>query len=227
MLVSIQVFADTYLVMPTNNVKAEVGVGDILEVEVFNQGDSEFNLKENRLGNIFYILENIEENKYRVVVSPKKNADNEKDEKNIFEYRGFKFNKDLKNFTNEYVTKEVELDFERSGVYYIKYIIIALIMIFFIWFGPRLYEKYNNQKKINQRKKYLMKKINNSKTRNDIEEIYRYKQEWKDLFEISSDSYNHIIQNINIIQYKKSWNDEDRIIANKAIKKLRGLISGI
>lgn len=225
--ISLQVYADTYLVMPTNAVTAEVGVGDILEVEVINQDGSKVNLKDNRLGKIFYILENIEENTYRVVVSPKKSADKDNVEKDSFEYRGFKFNQDLKNFTNEYVTKEIELDLEKTGVSYIRYIIFSLIMIVFIWFGPELYKKYHHKKKVNQRKKYLIKKINTIKTRNDIEEIYKYKKEWRDLFDISSDSYNQIVQILNTIQYKKSWDDEDRTIANKAIKKLRGLIGGI
>lgn len=225
--ISFQIYADTYLVMPTNAVTAEVGVGDILEVEVINQDGNEVSLKENRLGKIFYILEKIEKNSYRVVVSPNKSADKDKVEMNIFEYRGFKFNQDLENFTNEYVTKEIDIDLENVTINYTYYIVLILVITIIVWYGPRLYRKYNEKKKIKQRKKFLIKKINNIKTRNDIEEIYKYKKEWKDLFEISGETYKQIIQKINTIQYKKSWNDEDRNIANKAIKKLKGLISGI
>ena len=225
--ISFQIYADTYLVMPTNAVTAEVGVGDILEVEVINQDGNEVSLKENRLGKIFYILEKIEKNSYRVVVSPNKSADKDKVEMNIFEYRGFKFNQDLENFTNEYVTKEIDIDLENVTINYTYDIVLILVITIIVWYGPRLYRKYNEKKKIKQRKKFLIKKINNIKTRNDIEEIYKYKKEWKDLFEISGETYKQIIQKINTIQYKKSWNDEDRNIANKAIKKLKGLISGI
>ena len=227
LFISFQIYADTYLVMPTNAVTAEVGVGDILEVDVINQDGNEVSLKENRFGKIFYVLEKIEKNSYRVVVSPKKSADKDKVEKNIFEYRGFKFNQDLENFTNEYVTKEIDIDLENVTINYTDYIILILVITIIVWYGPRLYRKYNEKKKINQRKKFLINKINTIKTRNDIEEIYKYKKEWKDLFEINGETYNQIIQKINTIQYKKSWNDEDRNIANKAIKKLKGLISGI
>jgi hypothetical protein len=227
-LVSFSAFADSYLVMPTNKVTAEVGVGDIVEVEVINQDNEKLNIKSNRLGNVFYILENIEENKFRVVVSPKTSADKKiTDDLDKFEYRGFKFSKDLNNLTNDYIVKDINIEIETNQKSWAWILLIIILLAIIIHFAPSFIKKYKDKIEVRRKKRFLINKIVKIKTRNDIEEVYRYKNELKTLFNISNETYKEIVNEINKIQYKKTWSDTDKSLANKVIKKLKGEVNGI
>jgi hypothetical protein len=224
--------ADSYLVMPKNKVSEEIQLGDILEIEVINQDNNTTELTSKRVGPAFYILETLDNKTYRVVVSPerKKTPTNTTDKVEVdkFEYRGFKFSKDLANLTNEYVFKKIDLELtkESKTKIYLTIIFILALIALYVW-GPRLYNAYKKKRKIEARKKFLKSKIQAIKSRKDIEEIYKHKNEINELFNLENKVYKEFVNDMNQIQYKKSWSEEDKIIASKAVKNLREVANGI
>jgi len=224
-------FADTYLVMPEDAVEKEISLGDIINVTIVNQDSSERTPKGKRIGPVFYILEGVGERKYRVVVSPKKkiakknNNEVKKEQEDEFVYRGFKFSKDLSSYASEFVVKDVKYETKTKKNNQMIIIFIALFLFpALIKLAISLIRKAKTKKRLLIKRNKLVNKIKMAKTRSDIEELYKFKNEIKEILNADEKKINEFVTQLNLVQFKKNWEEDDLKVVNNAISILRQVV---
>lgn len=226
--VPLHTLADEYVVMPSQKIEESLKLGDILYVEVINKtGNKVFTGK--RMGSLLYVLDKDEKNVYRVIVSPEntqKKLDREEQDK--FELSGFKFEKSLENYSQNFETEFKEYDIEEAS--YTKYI-VYLIIIFLLPFGIKytlmLLKALEKKKKRQARKKWLRNMILKAKTREELEKVYQYKKEIKEYLKLEAENIEDFIQQMNDIQYKRRWNEDDVSKISKVVGRFKKDVSGI
>ena len=228
LLVSFSTFADDYVVMPSQAVEESLKLGDILYVEVINKsGNKVFDGK--RIGNLLYVLDKTDKNTFRVIVSPE-NTKNKKIEPNAdtFELSGFKFEKGLDNYTQNFELdlKQYELE-EASYKRYLIYLLIIFLSPFALKYFLIFLRKYEKKQKQRLKRKRLKTMILKAKTREELERVYQYKREIKEYLKIEEDNLEDFLREMNNIQYKKRWSEEDIGSISKVVSKFKKDVSGI
>lgn len=228
LLLSYSSFADTYLVIPHDKGEAQIKLGDILYVEIINQdGDRPFSGE--KVAGVFHVLDKIEKNTFRVIVSPQ-NPQNRKKNKNLdkFEMRGFNFEKGSNNITQEFLTSDIDYDLSQESLRKYIYIIIILFLLPFLF---KLLIKYTRsleeKKKLAIKRKRLKSLILKAKTREELENVYLYKKEIDKLLKVNKETLTQFTQDMNSIQYKQRWTEDDINKISKIVGEFKKDVSGI
>lgn len=224
--VSFCAMADNYLVIPHDKTKATLKLGDIVYVEIINQ-DGQKKFQGEKVGGILHVLGNTNEDVYRTIVAPE-NPKNKKQTTDKFELRGFEFGKGVDNMTQNFETADIDYVVEASAKQKYYLILILLFLLPFLIKGFfQLAKKLEEKKKIKIKKAKLRKLILSAKTREELEKVYYYKKEIEEYLKIEESIFNLFKDDMNNIQYKKRWDEDDITRISKTVGEFKKDVSGV
>ncbi len=212
------------LVIPINGDKQDLNIGEIYPVKIqSSKGTQELKSYKNKfINSSMYVLEYIEPNSYIVFINTPKKA---KNENTFFEPSGFNIREMQGQPPQSFAILDTPFKDEEKTNNLYQYIVIAIIVFFLLIIMyisiPYMIKKIKKRKYVALRKKELQAILENVQERKQFEKIYQYKKDFKKYTKIDIESLDNYIDELNTIQYKKDWSDEDFLKMKKTIVKLQ------
>ena len=213
--------------------KKTITNGDMISVQLSVDEDISWNeLLLQNVGEIFYVLkvegqaQGVADAKV-LVVQPKSPEYNGimkiKDKEFKVEVSGFESNWIKESPLQEYLKVVTEHDYKQKDITWI--VITLLIACFLGIIFRRKFKKIITRKaklrRIKQEQITVMNKITSAKTRKDLENIYQLKSEIKKLYTFDIGSFNRFERQMNLIQYKPEWTEDELILAKQSLQNLQ------
>ncbi len=211
--------------------QAKITTGDI--VEVFIEAETIPDLSGETIGNIFYVLEQREQN-LKVLVAPVQ-RDNSKstNDSNEFKLVGFEFDHKQVNPPKNFIIEDKEYDLtnEVENWKLVLFAIISLVLgIFGFKFILKKTEERRRRRELRIRAENALSETQGIKTRTEIEDFYRNRNEFAKLLDWGQKEYSSFVYTLNTHQYKQSWSEADESEVNQKfllLKKSMSVKSGI
>ncbi|MCO4754677.1 MAG: hypothetical protein KC478_09340 [Bacteriovoracaceae bacterium] len=228
LLFSTLVTAEIFTIRPID--KTKISTGDVLSVQIeAKQSSSELpELVGERIGGVFYVLEQNGE-KLKVIVANPQSVEGVR-EKTSNQYRlvgfdyEFKKSQPIQDFIIE--DKEYDLD-ETMGPFWLVVISLITFGIFFIIF--KLYRQKVRDRQLKERKRAdaheLLNKFKKASTREELEELYLTRNEVRELIDFNEKHFLDFLQLLDSHQYKKEWSESELLEVREKLSKLNKNLS--
>jgi hypothetical protein len=213
--------------------KKTVTNGDILNIQISSEQQFDWGrLELKNIGDIFYILEitkitdAIAEAKVLVVPpqNPKYDGTIEiNEQKHKVNVVGFETKWADQKPLQEYLTVMTQHQLSKSYIF-ATLIGILLLLIGAYFFKSRLKRYLIKRRKLQQiraEQNDLMNTINTAKTREQLENVYLLKSNIKKLYSVNNGSFNRFVKQMNAIQYRPEWTDEELSLAKQSLINMK------
>jgi hypothetical protein len=165
-----------------------------------------------RIHDVIYVDEyRIEESQkqFHVIVldAPKKPSEIDKYEFILkgFTYKGLKGPQDP-SFIVMDKEHEINKSSKKSIVTNVIIIFCSMLAMFLVLFIISRYRKNSKIKlEFKQKAKLMQDRLNNISNRNDLEDIYRLRNEIKKYIDLDEEEFDKVCEQINLIQFRKDW----------------------
>ena len=225
-LLSSLAFGEVFSVRPID--QSKISTGDVLSVEITAESGAQDvpQFVGERIGGIFYVLEQKNNELKVIVANPQSVKDVREKPQDKFRLIGFDYEFKKSNPMQEFLIEDKEYNLTNSKSFLSLFLIVVVGSLYFLFF---FYRKRQNAKKLKELERAkaldLVEKFKRASNREELEELFSFKDSVRSYLEFKEKDYLAFIEKLNSHQYKKDWSQEDLEEIKEALAKLNKSLS--
>lgn len=208
LIMSFAAFGEEYELVSLE--KGEKSTGDIVEFSIDNISLSKVrSLKNTRVNKLLYILDSYEKNDtiiIEAIISELKQNEKLDESEDTYKIVGLNYKYSDIKLGQDFAIVDNKISLAKSKLLYVIFCLL-LILIIFIVVRCYLKKKKNKEDQLKRKKRLNINVM--QLNRNHFEFIYRERNELFDLYEVDKKYFKKFEEELNKIQYKKEWTEEE------------------
>lgn len=224
--VTLTSFADEIGLLSTS--QKEVTNGELVKLKIIDTRSKSYysKYKNKRIGPLIYVLDIIEKQDelyFDAIVSEAGSKEKKLEIDDKFILKGLNYYPTKKNQIKDFITLNIPILIKKKKSLWIFVTLTLILFAFGFWW----YSNRNRRKKAKRIKKIKKEKIEKilaliekAKTSDHFAQIYLQRTDILEFFELDTKKFKEVIDQINSVQYKKEWPEEE---LNQLIKMMNSI----
>lgn len=201
--------------------QTNIKTGDFLSVRISSSDGAAPAVVGKRIGGVLYVMEQEDDILDVIVAPPSAGKDELSEGEDRYVLKGFQYEHKKNEAIKKYLTEDFQYDFKEGGIG--LYLALILLVLALGWPALSFYKK-RREKQITLEKRKIratncLDSIRRASSRKDYEAALAKKGEVEDLLEFSATDFEAFKRELDGVQYKKEWSEQEKAAVEASFKK--------